>query len=475
MKKNLYTLIVCLTATVAFSSCSDWFDVSPKTNVKAEELFETENGFQSALAGIYISMTSGNVYGGNLSFGMLDQMAQLYDMLPNGATDRTEVYIYDLSKAGYNTKGRLENVWGNSYYLIANANNLMKWLDLNGERVIPNEDVRNMMYGEALAIRAYIHFDLLRCWGPMDYAESKETLCIPYRVVADNSRQPLLSAEKVTENILADLVKAEQYLSFEKGISLKDNERRCRFNYHAVKALMARVYNYMGDKENAFQCADQVIKNCGLTLQISNAEDPVLYSEAICAVNVYKMAEEFTSAFAEGPDFTTQYYTGLDTYRILFQASGSESDSDMRAKTTAVLRYNDVRKVISRKYIKNDNAVIPLIRLPEMYYIQCAASDLSDAPQYINAVRNKRGYSSSEAYQTFRDEDARVNALNLEYRKEFYAEGQYFYFLKSHGYTTLDYCPAVELGEKEYVFPLPDAEREYGWTSENEEVTGDGE
>lgn len=68
-------------------SCSDWFDVSPKTDVKAAELFESEDGFMEALAGIYVSMTDDAAYGDNLSFGMLDQMAQLYDMIPDGATD----------------------------------------------------------------------------------------------------------------------------------------------------------------------------------------------------------------------------------------------------------------------------------------------------------------------------------------------------------------------------------------------------
>ena len=163
MKKILYIIIAGTVSLFSLSSCSDWFDISPKTDVKAEELYETEYGFMSALAGIYVSMTEGNVYGGNLSFGMLDNMAQLYDRIPDGATDRNEIYQYErTTNGGYNTKGKLAQTWLKAYNLIANTNNLLKWLDQKGESAIANAQARNMLRGEALAIRAYVHFDLLR-------------------------------------------------------------------------------------------------------------------------------------------------------------------------------------------------------------------------------------------------------------------------------------------------------------------------
>lgn len=55
MKFRLLYIGVIAVASACLTSCSDWFDVSPKTDVKAEELFETPEGFESALAGIYIS------------------------------------------------------------------------------------------------------------------------------------------------------------------------------------------------------------------------------------------------------------------------------------------------------------------------------------------------------------------------------------------------------------------------------------
>ena len=41
MKKILYILILGLTSIFSFSSCADWLDVAPKTDLPAEENFET--------------------------------------------------------------------------------------------------------------------------------------------------------------------------------------------------------------------------------------------------------------------------------------------------------------------------------------------------------------------------------------------------------------------------------------------------
>jgi hypothetical protein len=68
--------------------------------------------------------------------------------------------------------------------------------------------------------------------------------------------------------------------------------------------------------------------------------------------------------------------------------------------------------------------------------------------------------------------------LNEEYRKEFYAEGQYFWFLKTHGLVgKLKHKESVTLTEESFIFPLPDAEKEYGWVetgnnAENENNNG---
>ena len=474
MKRTTYLLIALLTLT----SCEKWLDVMPNTDVPAKELFTTENGFTSALAGLYISMTEENTYGKNLSFGLPEQLAQFYDKLPDGTTDRNSVYIYDRETSGaYNTKGVLANTWQAQYHIIANANNLLKWWDLNGATVLTDPTTRSMIRGEALAMRAYLHFDLLRGWGPMHYAasdEAKSVKCMPYRTVADHSKQPLLAAGEVVSRILSDLHEARECMSYEKELDLSDptNDRQFRFNYHAVGALLARVYNYAGIRDSAALYARMVIDECGLALQSGNSNDPILSREVICGLSMHELEDNLSAYFAYGEKMNTKYYLDISTLNALYETVGSESE-DIRAQGTAFHRNNELQYAISLKYIDNDNEVIPLIRLPEMYYIACESTeDNRQAATYINTVRNKRGISKAKDV-TCDTPEQRIAALNREYRKEFYGEGQYFWFLKSHGLTgTLTHCPEVTLVEENFIFPLPDAEVEYGWTQENEE---DGE
>ena len=281
----------------------------------------------------------------------------------------------------------------------------------------------------------------------------------------------MLPASKVVDNIIADLDNAKKCLSNEKELQLgtaTDGSRRFRFNYHAINALMARVYNYAGNKEQAKFHALAVIDSCGLKLQTGNDQDPILYSETICGVHIHQMDIILPSYFDAGDKIENKYHLTIDTRRDLFELTGSESQ-DMRAKSTALIMSEDGQKFVSRKYIKNDFEIVPLIRLPEMYYIACETSEGEESANYINLVRNKRGISSTNnvSCDTY---EQRIDALDAEYRKEFYAEGQYFYFLKSHGIIgELPYNKEVSLQEEHFIFPLPDAEREYGWTSDNEE------
>ena len=473
MKKHLYIL---LTLLVTLTACSDWLDVAPNTDVPAKELFTTENGFMSSLAGLYIVMTEEATYGKNMSFGLVEQLAQMYDKLPDGTTDRNSVYIYNQETSGaYNTKGVLANVWQGQYHTIANANNLLKWWNLNAKSVIADVDKRNMIRGEALALRAFLHFDLLRGWGPMHYAgsaEAQEVKCMPYRTVADHSKQPLLPAKDIVRHILDDLHEARECMSHECDLDLSDptHDRQFRMNYHAINALLARVYNYAGIKDSAFAYAKMVIEESGLALQNGNDNDPILSQEVICGLSMHELKDNLSAYFAYGEKINTKYYLNISTLNALYESVGSESE-DMRAQGTAFNRNNELQYAITLKYIDNDNGVIPLIRLPEMYYIACeAAPSHQEAAAYINSVRNKRGISKAKDVACDTDE-LRTAALDKEYRKEFYGEGQYFWFLKTHGLTgKLGHCPETILAGEHFVFPLPDAEVEYGWTPEEEDT-----
>ena len=79
MKKLIY-LPVCLGMLFFSAACENWFDVSPKSDVKAEDLFQQESGFRDVLTGVYSLMSAPESYGRQLSFGYVDVLAQYYNI-----------------------------------------------------------------------------------------------------------------------------------------------------------------------------------------------------------------------------------------------------------------------------------------------------------------------------------------------------------------------------------------------------------
>ena len=79
MKKNIYRLrVVCAVMLALFctTSCNDWLEVKPKTEEEADKLFSTLDGFKSALAGVYIGMSQTELYGREMTFGMVGVLGQ---------------------------------------------------------------------------------------------------------------------------------------------------------------------------------------------------------------------------------------------------------------------------------------------------------------------------------------------------------------------------------------------------------------
>ena len=120
-------------------------------------------------------------------------------------------------------------------------------------------------------------------------------------------------------------------------------------------------------------------------------------------------------------------------------------------------------------YIHKD--LMPLIRLPEMYYIaaECYITgpdkDLGEARRLLQAVRTARAVYN-ELDENL-DAEGLMAALEKEYRKEFICEGVVFYFYKRLGYEKLPRQSDVMsgtavVGDAVYMLPYPDFEKQSG-------------
>lgn len=481
MKKILYTMI--LASCTLLTSCDDWLEVKPYDKISEGELLKSEEGYQKMLNGIYIDLNSEALYGKTLTVEMIEVMGGAYTI----GTDNSVWGNYkDLSSYKYATeywRGRLDQTWNKAYALILNCNKILETIDENQHLFTGGSYY--VVKGEALALRAMLHFDMLRLFGPV-YSKDSDKKAIPYYTKQTNTPEPILTAEEVAGQVAADLEDARTLLAndpvktegtlmsgAQDGTSNFMRYRALRLNYYAVEALLARVYLYMGDKKDAFKYASDVIKTAdnGIfpfvdkILVTGSPADPdrIFSSEVLFALTntsrgtihknfydpsrlpnyVFYMDNSLMSNIVFGGATTTGGYQDDYRYRANWIATGSNR---------YFYKYSDM---VANGSIQN--TMIPMLRLGEMFLIaaESQSNDLAKGVQYVNALRRNRGVANLQTLTP--------DLLKYEYIRELYGEGQLFYLYKrlnSDVITSANSNKNPKASDLIFVVPLPDSETE---------------
>ena len=215
--KKLINKTIILSLFVALTGCNDWLDVSPKADMKAEDLFGTEAGFRDALVGVYALMCGTNSYGRDLTYGYLDVLAQYYNSPLKTTSSGYEHNFKNAAEYKYTEKteeSRISSIWSNHFSAVANINQAMLFIDEN-KGVFTSPEVHDVYKGEFLALRAFLHFDILRLFAPsaaMNNNKGLDALAIPYVDVFTNIAQSQLTVKEVLKKIETDLLAAKQLM-----------------------------------------------------------------------------------------------------------------------------------------------------------------------------------------------------------------------------------------------------------------------
>lgn len=435
------------------------------------------------LNGIYIDLNSDALYGQSLSVEMIEVMGGAYAI----GTDNSVWGNYkDLSNYQYGTeywRNRLDQTWNKAYALILNCNKILE--NINQNQGLFTGGNYYAVKEETLALRAMLHFDMLRLFGPV-YAKDSDKKAIPYYNKQTNSPEPILTAKEVAEKVVADLEEARILLAndpvktegtlmsgSQDGTSNFMRYRALRLNYYAVEALLARVNLYMGNKTEAFKFATDVIKTAdqGIfpfvdkSLVIGSPADPdrIFSSEVLFALTntsrskihknfydpsrlpnyVFRMDDNLMSNIVYGGAATTGGYQDDYRYRANWIATGSNR---------YFYKYSDM---VANGSIQN--TMIPMIRLGEMFLIaaESQSDNLANGVQYVNALRRNRGVANLQTLTP--------DLLKYEYIRELYGEGQLFYLYKrlnSDIITSSNANKNPKASDLIFVVPLPDSETE---------------
>jgi hypothetical protein len=371
------------------------------------------------------------------------------------------------------TRGRIEGIWSNMYKAISNINLILENID--NQNVFTGNNYA-IIKGEALALRAFLHFDLLRCFG-VSYATSRSQAAIPYVTLYTSNQTKQLTVDEIAVKAIDDLVAAKELLKVDpiytgKAVSEYDDNgylinRQLHLNYYAVEALLARIYLYQGDYTNARVYAQNVVNAQKFTFtpqqyfidqtDLSGAPEHIF---ALQINNLHQYAIDYLSQeggatiFSLTNDMLTSYYgSNTDDYRFVYLF---EAGTAANANKQYTLKYSEPKTNISiadEQYYRDKLAVL---KISEMYFIlaECDHHDGISPLDNINPILRARGLADWVQIDDFR------SLMTSEFRKEFIAEGQLFYYYKRLNQAYIQNSDADMVTTKAYTFPIPESEYE---------------
>ncbi len=476
LKNLIYTILISGT----LSSCSDWLTVYPETQMPSLVQFSSEQGYKDALAGVYTLMKSNTLYGGGLSFSTIEYMASAWDITSGTAPYYLALHQFTNTLA----KDVTDAIYAKQYNVIANINSILNNIDKDAA-VFKTPSMYKLIKGECLALRAYIHFDLMRMYGPQPSASGVNDIkTIPYVKVVSRDVNPPISYADFKAAVFKDLQDAEELLATVDPIlnySLSvlkvptastwipdDNfyvHRIIRLNYYGIKALQARANLWYGNTSEANAAAMAVINATnpdgskkfvlGSTIDFTNK----LYNlpnEHIFCMYDYSLYTKYADNFATGNLKKGSTVTSIKT--TMFGNTGTdirelnlwELITLANSSTCHILKKYLVSATVSN--LSTDYRQIPLLRLSEMYMI---AIETGANQSLWDEYRASRGIANATLPT---DPTAVRTAILTEFRKEFYGEGQLFYMYKrlnTAKTSILFYNSSLVVN---YVVPLPATE-----------------
>ncbi len=453
------TIAASLAFGSAMTGCSDWLDYTPKDKQSYEQIFSTETGFHTTVNGIYNTLTSNALYGYNLSYGPIEAMGLSYNISNSAGA------MYECRNATYTgtyASSILTNIWSTAYKTILNANLVIEALD-EFPGVLSESDA-NIIEAEMLALRAYLHFDLTRIFGPIP-ATNISGLAVPYAESSDVVKRDRLPADVLIKDyVLRDLSRAEEILAKydpiltdgvlnSSGETTADNwsrYRQLRLNYYAVILLKARAYMWLADYSSALAEAKKITDSPKVAETfpwvvsnrlLGNSTNPDRIFSTECLFGFYNnsMSDIYQNYFS----------SALQQSTLLQPVKGYVSDV-LFSSRTADYRYQaqwvanssltgGFEFVKYKSFTTNSNnpdfwaTFYGLLRISEAYYIASESAlnlnDTSTSLNYLNTVLEARGVPALADNTTVANLQKEIE---LEYARELRGEGQNFFQLKRY-------------------------------------------
>lgn len=337
-------------------------------------------------------------------------------------------------------------IWDNAYGVIAIAN---KIINTDASSLEGSQEVASHVQGQAYAIRALAHYDLLKTYGQM-YVDGGEDLGVPYikEFKGDNDFPSRESIESNIQNIMSDLQTAYDMMdagSYNTG-------SKVYMSKYTAKALESRVAVQFGMWEEAKDAAEVVINSEEYQI-VSASNYTSSFGNDGGSNSIFEIAQSSTDY--PGSDRMDFIWRGsvYGDIEVLPSVLDIYEGSDVRLD---VLGYEDDMLRNFAKYPDIESNII-VIRYEEVVLNYAEAlfnlGEEGEALTWLNKIPEAR---NATPYTEVSDEN-----LLLERRKELIFEGLYYWDLLRMGMDIEKVSPlqniteTVPFGDYRLAYPIP--------------------
>lgn len=401
------------------SGCEEYLEVDlPSSQLTAQAVYEDQGTATAALMNVYANVRGTGLFSGTAS-GMSAELGLYTDELQYyGAPTYFAVDFYNNSLIA--SHSQTTAWWSSAYSQIYSANAVIE--GVAGSSTLPAA-VRDQLTGEAVFLRALLHFYLENLYGNVPYVTTTD-----YRV---NNAVPRMQTTEVYGHIIADLEYAVELLSDD-----YPSQGRIRANKDVARALLSRVYLYTGDWAGAADMASALINNqSSYSLPAPEAsylkDSPSVIWHFMPSSPGKNTDEGATFIFEQGPpvfaalseDLMAAFETG-DLRRVSWVKEVTGENSTWFHP----FKYKE-------RYTTSESVEYPIVfGIAEQYLIRAEAramqGDLIGASEDIDIIRLRAGLSPTEADS----QQGLIDAVLQERRIELFTEyGHRFFDLKRLG------------------------------------------
>ncbi|MDQ1164657.1 RagB/SusD family nutrient uptake outer membrane protein [Flavobacterium sp. SORGH_AS_0622] len=401
-------------------SCTNFTDIDlPKSQLSSESVFEDKGTADAAMTNIYSQIRENGLLTGNRAglsalLGLYTDEQQFYGL---SGTPQSNFYNNTLFASGT----EIADLWNSSYNQIYGANAVLE--GVAGSASLSATDKRQLT-GEALFVRAIIHFYLVNSFGPVPFINSTN-----YKTNSIVSRMPETEVYGLIKKDLEDAV----------GLLTADyiGSDRVRPNKFAAKALLSRICLYMELWEESSDNASAVINQSDLYKWPQSNEGIFLKESASTIWQL--MPSSAGSNTYEGNNFI--FLQGPPpNAAVTSELINAFSDADLRKKnwlksvTDGTSTWYHANKYKQQSATPSSVEYSIVLRTAEQYLIRAESrahsGDLIGAKEDLNKIRNLAGLANTSAETAQQLIDAVLEERRLELFSEF---GHRFFDLKRTG------------------------------------------